>query len=836
VVQQHVADVVQLASAACDPSGSDCTVFNADSPLAVAAAAGDPAMTSSIAYWTPVSGDDLASAGFSRVNIDARASQDLSAYRYLPDGQIQVDSALSVRPGGSISLRGARVDVNANLTAASGTIAIEATGDTRVAAPPPGQPTRPPTFAPGSSGDITIAPDVVLSTRGLWVNDTGLTADQQTGGAYIDGGTIALTTDTNVVQVDTAGTTKETTGSIDLGLGSMLDVSSGGRVLPNGKVASGNGEPLGQGGSISLTVYGQRPAYGIQNLAAGQYLSQGQIELAPGDSLRNHLLAYGFSGGGTLSLQTQGFQIGGDASAANPQFLWLPDNFFDGQGFGSYSLVSELGSTISGDVTVRQSNLIPDYAALQRAPTGSDIYGTAAAGVPYTRLGTLDDFHRQATDFSLRAGSAFSDSATNGATVPLAGIQTNTEAFFDYFDSSVTGDGSLPGELRLDDGATLAADPGASVLLGSKTQLTVLGSIAAPGGSITLTADSKNPATSAGYAPLPQPLIAELGGVQQPQFTGAGKSVWLGADSTLDVSGTVLTDPLQKPVLSNGRMVVPTSGKVLDGGTVTISDDTGYVIAQSGARIDASGTSGTLDVAQESSSGIGPLRYQSTDVWSNGGTVTLGASNGLLFDGTIDAHGGEPGTSEGGTLNVTALDYNPAPNSQPLPSSLVVRQQGTYAGCSGLGCSVPAALTAGQDPTSVDPSLTPDTLYFAVDVLDGSGIASLSLGSRAGAVDHVVPGTLSFDGNVDLKLQRSLEHRCQYRLRRRRRLQLRRRDDGRAVHPGRGLLFRQPENLGDSDGIRQCRREPGLRGRHAAGRRRQSVDRRLWFDDLLQRR
>jgi len=168
----------------------------------------------------------------------------------------------------------------------------------------------------------------------------------------------------------------------------------------------------------------------------------------------------------------------------------------------------------------------------------------------------------------------------------------------------------------------------------------VLGSIIAPGGSITLSADT----TIAG--PFEQTgQYSSTGG-----FTSASKSVWLGPDAVLDVAGVALTNPLAAPVKDGLHSFVPDTGKVLPGGSVTISDDTGYVVAQAGSLIDVSGTSASFDQL-ESNGG-----YAMQPVWSNAGSITLAASSGLYFDGTLRA---QPGAAQaqGGTLTILPEPY-----------------------------------------------------------------------------------------------------------------------------------------------------------------------------------
>ena len=99
--------------------------------------------------------------------------------------------------------------------------------------------------------DITVGNGATLSTRGLWVNDGGLAADQRSGDRYINGGSIGLAAS---IAHDAAN--QDLSGSVLLQAGSTLDVSGGGYVQPDRQVLMANGVPAGHGGDISLVTYG----------------------------------------------------------------------------------------------------------------------------------------------------------------------------------------------------------------------------------------------------------------------------------------------------------------------------------------------------------------------------------------------------------------------------------------------------------------------------------------------------------------------------------------------------------------------------------------------------
>jgi filamentous hemagglutinin family protein len=642
--------------------------FSADTPLDTAALnALDPGDPNNILANTVVPTDTLNGAGFSNVSVN------------VVGGSITVAAGtkLEVQPGGSIELNAtgrsgmptAPAMILGDLIAPSGTISIT------------------------SAGDIDIGSDALISVAGQWVNnDTQSVSGTVPGDSeFINGGSVTLST-TQTSSGGTAASGTDTTGSIVLQTGSVIDVSSGGEMQANGQMLMQNGIPEGMGGNLSLITYAGNDtspygANGAPQLPTDQP-TNGRVEMD------GTIRSAGFAGGGTLTLQALGFQIGGDSTQAPAWDLVLPADFFAQQGFGRYVLNAMYDTTVASGTTIQltQRNLLPNSLALQSAASGADLW----AG-DLTSLGSLDPFHRQATDLVMTAGGYLAWLTPSGTRASYPGVT---------------------GAVTVGEGASIVGDAGASIGLGSPAQVTVLGSIIAPGGAITLSADS----ASDGFALPGQLQIA--GGYMSP-----GKSVWLGSDALLDVEGEALTDPLATPVRSAMQTIVPDTGKVLPGGSVTISDDSGYIVAQSGSVIDVSGASTTFDEPQSSG------RYAPQQVWSDAGSITVGGSSGLYFDSTLRA---QPGAEEaqGGTLTLLA---------EQGATAFVVQQSGDL---------VPAGLTPG----STISDLPAGVLQFAADRLTGSGISTLVLNGAVavnGSPD-AAPVPVVFTGDVNLNLSNSV--------------------------------------------------------------------------------
>jgi filamentous hemagglutinin family protein len=677
--------------------------------------------------WIGLATADLGEWGFATVTVVADETSQANQ-----GGEILVEEGarVAVMPGGAISLTGSRVTVLADLSAPAGSISITATGATGIL----GSSTRPlPTTAQPLPGDIRVGAGVELDARGLWVNDGGRGPEDISGGAFINGGSIVLRTLQRGLSSSLTGAActsgvacvADTTGSILLDATSLLDVSSGGRVLPSGQLLRKDGIVQGRGGSVSLLTY---------DVGEGQFGSSETQPLPTEQPTGGRLLldgairGYGFSGGGTFSVRALGILIG-DADESTPDWSFAIDpDWFEGQGFGAYVLRAEYDATITEGTVIRpvQSNLAPVYANLLAAPTGSDLYATDAANPEgiFTRVERLDDYHRQATDFSLFAGDYLNWRAGAGV--------------LPYYDEQ-----GVTGTLSMLPGARLLADPRARVVFGSNNQLTVHGQIVAHGGSITLTGDTGG----AGYAQNPGIIVN--GGA----YSSDSKSVWLGASSLLDVSGIVLLDPLRAPVFSDGVLAVPRSGQVLDGGSVTLSNDTGYVIALScrdagscgdpsapGARIDVSGVSGVLDLPDgRTRDGLKPAT-----VWSDAGSIYLGAGAGLFYRGVISAHGGAP-EARGGSLSVTPL----------------VPRIGPIGGFEGATRFVLTNRPDGLPEGALEPGESlfgpaPGNIGFGVDVLEESGVDTLQLGVNPLFSDSVMPVAVTLGEDLVISVAREI--------------------------------------------------------------------------------
>ncbi|WNL44455.1 filamentous hemagglutinin family protein [Dyella sp. BiH032] len=667
--------------------------FDADTAwdTVTAAQPADTAHDSDLRWWLPISTQMLGDGGFANVKLSTGES----------GAQIlqQAGTSLEVRPGGSVSLDASRVTVLGDITAASGRIDIVTNRSSQ------DSPAMHAADGSALGSDITIGHGATLSTRGLWVNDSGLAADQRIGDRYVDGGKITLTANAAIGPNST-----DATGSVLLDAGSTLDVSGGGYVGADARVKLEHGVPVGSGGDISLATYGNVKAEFQQAKA----LDSGALRLD------GTLLGYGFSGGGMLSLQANYVQVGGDRSAmpmANG--LYLEPGFFAGRGFDRYALTAITDGVIApgAQVRVTRGNLLPDYQALLAAPTGSDLYASDAAhpaGI-YATVGALDAYHRYVTrdaaagpGFTLSAGQYLDWSAN--PLDPSKGAPAYA---------------GVTGSVSVGDGASIAVDAGGDIALAGTQSTVVLGALTAHGGGIDIGTNA---------------LVREVG---LPTVT---PRVWLGASAVLDASGTALIDLWAAAVAgADGTPRVPRTGVVLDGGEVSLKARGGYLVAEKGSRIDVSGAADRFALPARNA-GLGEgISYPDTPVWSDGGSITLAAAAGLYFDGQLQAAGGTD-EAEGGTLTLQGLARRPSQRTAPSASGVLIQQSGLF---------VPAGASVDGAIESTAPS---GVVHFAADRLDGSGIGTLVIGpdpSVSGDVDLAAPVPLGFAGDVHLALGRA---------------------------------------------------------------------------------
>ena len=548
--------------------------------------------------------------------------------------------------------------------------------------------------------------------------------------------------------------------------GSTIDVSGGVAVSASGEVTYGNA------GSIAI-LGGQDPQ--LKSLVAGGYLELGSTLTGYSGSV---------GGGGSLTIQSPLVQIGGSSllngdSSTNPfvqgetsvsgngTTLWLSSDFFSEGGFGSFTIeglgqIETNGSgaylfNAAGDPLISPAILIAPNTII--SPIVQSFFANLSGNsVSLALLSPGQESQllpSQSTPVNLTINAEGVTSSLSGDAPPEQGGGT-------YNNNDGGGGLMVRGDLVVGSGAVIKTEPqtnsshGVSLLAANGT-IAILGQVYAPGGTISIHGGNTSSLTdnqllfydSSPNAPFP--------------------TVDIGPDSVLSTTGAI-----EQTVNNLGYY----TGSVLPGGNIVIS---GNIVAEQGAVLDVSGTSAVLDEMQDSvdqsATSIGSSAWVPTRIDSNGGSISLNATQLLYCDATLlGAAGGS--SAQGGSLSISssfAETTNPSVlPPEPQDVTLIVSEQGLNGGfslppgaTSGLnlldGQPVPGSASevgatinssVGGEPVysyfAVNPnlfiSLNPDTAQSDNGGRAG-GFASLSL---AGTLDFLGPVTITTNNSISL--------------------------------------------------------------------------------------
>lgn len=554
--------------------------------------------TQKSASTTLLSADTLSGYGLSALTVTAN------------DFVVSGGSTLNLAPGGSLSVTtGGAIDIAGTVSAAGG--AINLVTDRRTVADGKGpfggasSFFKPPVDQAGTVIAANVFVEGTLDVSGRFVNDSGRTGTNLSGPAFINGGTISITTNKSS-DPDTRGRNTDTTGSIVLAKGSVLDVSSGGYISPQGKPKTvSTGVMAGKAGSISLAIYQGKtwdPLTGPQppNPAVGKVAVL---------QLDGSLLGYGFQSNGSLRLAgADTVRIGGSMQPGETSTIriagapsTLPVSLLTGGGFGSYTIesVTDDWSGASANVivsagtslTLQQQNLssLVDYSA---TATGTKLSQRATPA-----LALLPDDQRKPVDLAFKADNIKLDTGSRIVTDPKATITF--------------------GGINVDH-TLKASDPLRNV---AATNVDLRGSIIDHSGNVFVNARK----THLG----PQALV-DLSGT----FVANSRFGAVGGPAT---SGTFLsggTFAVEAGQIDTVNTLINTTDSSKDNYYYTYDKPgAGYLVADTGATVDVSGAAGTVQVAG--------VRGATTSLWSwsDAGTVSADVT-GFAWGGSFVAAGG----------------------------------------------------------------------------------------------------------------------------------------------------------------------------------------------------
>ncbi|CAI8790534.1 filamentous haemagglutinin family protein [Pseudomonas sp. IT-P395] len=450
--------------------------------------------------------------------LDAAQLSDwqLGALKVAAKERIDVDGAVTVGNGGDITLYAPQVQVNADLIARGGSLHVgnvlnqlntDRVTDTRIVAPA------------GTTTGVRVAEKVQLDTRGLWSN-LRTDPDDASSLAYLDGGVISI----------------RSSGDIEIGTGSLLDVSSGGALLANGKTRGG------KGGDMTL---------------------ESSALSAPGDShlrLAGQLRGYGVTGGGSLLIQAGNLLIGQTDKALTDNTLQLQADLFD-KGFSAYNLIGLNRLDVADNTLI--DVLMPVYRFADAA--ASQASGVAPQQALELWTPTLYQDNPAKAQLTQRAGASLSLQA-GSSEVALSDPARNA--------------------LTLGQGSRISVDPGQSINVRGAGQITVDGELHAWGGIIDIRQQQFGSMN-----------VAEAS--QVADKNAHNRSIWIGDHAVLDVAGRAATgvDALGRVyglVGKGGSIII---GGETDAKKATATAADAYVVVRNGARFDASGAQALLDIA-----------------------------------------------------------------------------------------------------------------------------------------------------------------------------------------------------------------------------------------------
>lgn len=509
---------------------------------------------------------------------------------------------------------------------------------------------------------LTLDAGASLSTAGVWLNDY-LDGRLSKTAKAINGGSISLTS----------------AYDLDLREGSTVDVSGGGWINYKGALTSGNA------GSISLVT--------------GGVDDKGFMVTEDGDRrdaslfIDGELSGYALGKGGTLTIKTSAIRFGEPFSedsrnwsreqrlAAGQVGAAFDAGFVDQGGFFNFNFVGRDGVTVADGLHLSPDPLnwsLVSVSNYRYRPTGSALKDVAQS------LVLNSDLRRAPTNLSLATRSR------------------------EY------------GDLLVGENAYLGVSAQGSINLVSLAQLTVLGTLEAPAGKISLS----RPATRDYDEKI---LVAgEEKGVfyNLPiEFSDSkqSESIYLGPNSRILAGGTTVLTEATRLALASGASAdyllrqSRYRGSVLDGGTVNVDAGLGYLVTRSGSLIDVAGTVATLNMPKSAGSG---LTYPAFTMASAGGSVNFVARDGIFLDGAFSAKGGEGALGGSFAFRFADVDNKDNPwdvqkagDSDYTPEQLAVmaeRQLTLYQSSSGHADTWPATVdneqylagTATLDPTA----------------------------------------------------------------------------------------------------------------------------------------
>ena len=502
----------------------------------------------------------------------------------------------------------------------------------------------------------------------------------------------------------------KSTGVLQLSAGSKIDTSG---LWFNDIITAVNGGTLQpaaiNAGNISLQAQGDLLLSSGSSLSAnaGAWLASnlplnvgtgGNISLSTAGfdqssqlQLGANLSSYALYQGGSLSITANSLVIAETAPVKLAvDQLYLPASLLETGGFSNYNFTANNGS-----LTVAANTHI------QLKETNwqlNNLASNTASGVALANLVqpvVLTENMRQPVNLSLNMLQT------------IAGVDTDLS-------------------VAIGDKAQIIGDAKATISLNSDANISVDGVLQAPAGTINLNLlVPPNNSSDPGYNP--------------------NQAITLWSDADLNASATTVFTP------NAANLVI---GSVLNGGTVNLIANRGYILTDSQSDIAVSGTNAALDIINSSG-------YHLQTIVSNAGSINLSAAEGMVLQGQFQAAAGagvaaagRGSVAEGGSLNITLDAQN---RGQPYLVSFPTAERDILVTANTVNHLSSAQIASGIIPSGLDGQAN-----VSVKQIQQAGFANLALNSvinlNTQPADSPEPqtGGIVFVGDIDLSVPLSI--------------------------------------------------------------------------------
>jgi len=563
---------------------------------------------------------------------------------------------LQLPPGASLTAVAPRIAIDSNISVLGGTLSFDSVS------------TISSLLSDQPQWGVDIGNGVTLDVSGQWTNDSLLAGGLGTAPTLQNGGKINL---------------QLSAPDSELLLGNDVSLKANGGAW----LTSSGSLTYGTGGSITLDA---SPAPDIlqlgQNVSVQAFGTGSTAGAAAGGSFSFLAPRIDISqGSGTAWTAAQ--RVDDVNSSGEVLNLYAP--LFSDYGFSSVSLTATgaAESTVTSDVlTVASGTTITAQTRTLQLDPGYQTRATGGTAAAFTQAVTLPEYSRPPTD------------------VALSVLREN--------DDYLLGNSNI-GNLDLQAGASILADPGASISLTGVGSVLISGTLRAPGGAIDIS--------------IPNPSSSSIGDVDFDPGYQPTQGIELATTAVLNVGGTAILTPKS----TAGEQL----GTVLSGGTVSLLAARGTVVAESGSTIDIAGTSATLDIANPGSGG----GYTQAVIGSAGGSLTVSSVESISLLGSLSA---KAGVGSSGAAAAGSLEIDLTRPSSPTLTSQLPQFPGSTMEIELVNS------TSGTSPSAA----ASDLAVLGIAQLDSWGIDSLTL--RAGGV--AAQGNILIDSSEALALGRQI--------------------------------------------------------------------------------